>query len=67
VGADVLNVAPNSAAEYDRGLGVPMGAAPLGGSQCEPVTTRHEEQRGEKRANFGGWAAMWANSDRVPV
>ena len=40
VGGDVLSVAPESAAEYDRGLGVPMRAAPLGGSQCEPVTAR---------------------------
>ena len=40
VGADVLNVSPNSAAEYDRGLGVPTWAALLVSSQCEPVATR---------------------------
>ena len=40
VGGDVLSVAPKCAAEYDRGLGVPLRAAPLGGSQCEPVATR---------------------------
>ena len=34
--ADVFHVLPNDAAEYDRGL----RAAPLGGSQCEPVATR---------------------------
>ena len=38
VGDDVLSVSPNNAAEYDRGLGVPRRAAPLGGSQGEPVS-----------------------------
>jgi hypothetical protein len=46
VGDDVLSVAPNNAAEYDRGLGVPRGAAPLSGSQCVPVATRSQRAAG---------------------
>ena len=39
LGAENMIVSPNSAAGDDWGLGVPIGAAPLVGSQNEPVTT----------------------------
>ena len=72
VGDDVLSVSPNNAAEYDRGLGVPLRAAPLGGSQCEPVATRsYRTAEGENnlwgvgskvlRADIAcpGWSALF--------
>ena len=40
LGAVDMAFAPTSAAEYDRGLGEPMRAAPSDSSQCEPVSIR---------------------------
>ena len=48
------SVFPKSATEYDRGLDVPMRAAPLGGSQGEPVTTRsYRTAEGEANKLWG--------------
>jgi hypothetical protein len=59
LGAEYMIFAPNNAAEYVRGLGV------HGGGTLRWLTVSvnqsphgHEEQRGEKQTNVGGWAAM---------
>ena len=67
VGADVLNVFPNGAAEYDQGLGVPMGAAPLVGTQCEPVAT-HTVMRnsGGRSKQTVGVGHQWVSLHCMP-